>query len=206
MSFALWEALKDLYKGNLLSLNRNPTKRLIWLIALSSLPTALIGLTFKESFERLFESVEGVAFFLALTGLLLWLSSLREGKKEILEITPWNALLIGVAQGCAIAPGVSRFGATLAAALLQGIRREIAARFTLLLSVPAILGAALVKLKDITIGEEKIDTFPFLLGSASALISGYFAISVLLRVVRRKRLDVFSYYCWAAALVLYLIL
>jgi len=115
-----------------------------------------------------------------------------------------DALIIGFAQGLAITPGISRSGTTIAAALLMGLDRETAARYSFLVVIPVILGATLLKSGDLfASGARQLFLIPYLVGTVFAGIAGYFAIVVLLKVLNTGRLRIFSIYCWfIGALVL----
>ncbi len=131
-------------------------KKLAWFILIGTIPAGLAGVFFKDFFESLFSDITAVAFFLIITGFLLWgserISKRTENKSGLKEMTVKNSLIMGTAQAFAIAPGISRSGATISAGLFLGMERELAARFSFLLSIPAILGAALVQVKDISYG------------------------------------------------------
>ena len=188
-------------------LRDDPFKRLAWLIVVGTIPTALMGYLFKDFFEGLFESVQYVAIFLIITGFILWAGEKwAKGHKDVGEITFKNAIAVGIAQGCAIAPGISRSGATIVTGLFCGFERELSARFAFLLAIPAIIGAVLVKIKDMFAeGFYGTDLLVFAVGTVAAVISGYFAIKWMLKILREKSLMMFAYYCWivgAIALIL----
>jgi undecaprenyl-diphosphatase len=109
-----------------------------------------------------------------------------------------SALLIGTIQGLAIAPGISRSGTTIAAALFRGVEREEAARFSFLLSVPSIIGALLVESGGALNG---IGAATLILGFLAAALTGYLCLALLVQLVKRNQLSVFSYYCWALGLI-----
>ncbi len=172
-------------------------RRMLLLLVAGSVPTAIIGLTFKDFFVSMFERITVVAAMLLVTGaLLLWANWMqkRDGRKAE-RLTLWDALLTGIAQGCAVMPGISRSGATIAALLLRGVDGETAARFSFLLALPAVGGAALLSLKDLPPGAFT-DLPAYLAGMAAAFITGLLAIRWLLGVVRRRRLAGFALYCW----------
>jgi undecaprenyl-diphosphatase len=169
-------------------------------MVIGSIPTAAIGLGFKEHFEAMFDSpwVVGTAFLV--TGLLLlatrWIPG---GVTDERSLVWWQALLIGVVQGLAITPGISRSGSTIAAGLLLGLDREFAARFSFLLSIPAIAGASLLELKDLSL--EAGQALPLFVGFMAALCTGYLALILLLRLVNKGSFWTFSpYLCLVAAL------
>jgi undecaprenyl-diphosphatase len=175
------------------------------LIVVGSVPTVIIALIINMFVERLFVTPLFVSGMLLTTGVILWLSG-RSGTAGA-GLTPCptcglnivNALIIGAAQGFAVLPGISRSGATISAALMRGVDREEAARFSLLLSVPAILGAVLLELKDIS-GID-ISVWTIIAGTVVAFVVGYVAIKVLLRTLRRGQFSRFAYYCWGIGVV-----
>lgn len=176
-------------------------------IVVGTIPTALMGVIFAERFERLFASMTAAGGGLIVTGVIL-MSTVwsRESSSETnaggsTRIGLGKALLIGTAQGIAIFPGVSRSGTTIAIALLLGVERELSARFSFLLAIPAIIGALVFELKDYSPAAQvgaAPTSVPIMLGGAvCAAVTGIFALIVLLNIVRRGRLSFFAYYCWA---------
>lgn len=165
-------------------------------IVLATIPTGMIGVIFQKPIESLFLEVKPVAGFLLLTGVLLY-SSERLAKKEREEVglNNWRALWIGLVQGIAILPGISRSGSTIAAALLLGLSGINAARFSFLISVPAILGAAVLQIPHLE-GIAPGEVSGYLLGGVTAGILGWITIVWLLQWIRQKRLRFFAYYCW----------
>jgi len=147
----------------------------------------------------LFSNIPAVGAFLIITGFLLYASEMvsrkTRDKSSLKEMSIKNAMLIGVAQACAIAPGISRSGATISTGLFLGLERELAARFSFLLSIPAILGAALVQVHDIS-SLFDITTSVTVAGFIAAAISSYLAIKVMLKLISDRDLLVFAYYCW----------
>ena len=165
-------------------------------IVVGSIPTAVIGLLFRRPLEGLFQRADLVGYTFLVTALLLlstrWAS--REGREGV---GVREALVIGTVQGLAIVPGISRSGSTIAVALLLGVDREEAARFSFLLSMPAILGAVVLQVKDG--GAGAIPTASLALGFGAALVAGIGALLVLLPIVRKGRLHHFAPYLLAAA-------
>jgi undecaprenyl-diphosphatase len=174
--------------------------RLAALVVLGSIPTAAIGLSLENVFEAMFSNTLSVGIAFAITGTLLWLTR-RAGEGSRDEITmPWAvAIAIGVVQGLAITPGISRSGSTIAAAMFLGVEREVAARYSFLLSVPAILGAFILKAGDLDLSAANLA--PLLTGFFTAAITGYLALKLLLRFVRSGSLDKFAWYLWPLAAV-----
>lgn len=172
--------------------------RLTLLLVAASIPTAMIGLGLKDTFESLFSNPSALTITFSITGLILLLSSkAKNGTTQVANIRWRDALILGVAQGLAITPGISRSGTTITVALLLGIEREAAARFSFLMSVPAILGAVLLKASEASfVG---MDSAQLTIGATSALVSGYFALVILVKVVKNGTFQHFAWYCFAAA-------
>jgi undecaprenyl-diphosphatase len=170
--------------------------RMALLIVVGSIPTALIGLLFKEIVDQLFGSLIIVGCMLLVTGTLLWLTrKIRSRGRTIERTTLKDALIIGIVQGLAILPGISRSGATISAALFLGVDRKLAGRYSFLLSIPAIVGALVLSLDT----PELHTTIPLgtiLAGSFISAVVGWMALVVLLRVVDRGQLHRFAPYCW----------
>jgi len=182
-------------------------RKMLWLILVAGIFTAILGLGFKDFFEGLFSSVTAVGFFLILTGVIIIVGEkLGKGKRELREMNIWDAVIIGLAQGCAIAPGLSRSGTTISAALGRNLNRDLAARFSFLLAAPTILGAGLIQSKEIIkAGTVGIGLWPLVLGFIAAFISGLVAIKIFMEIIRRTSLRGFAYYCFVVgALVLLL--
>ena len=176
-----------------------PGFRFALLIVVGTIPTAVIGLAFEDTFERLFGSVRLVGLMLILTGTVLLLTRFaRGGGRDAAEMTWVDALIIGVVQGLAITPGISRSGVTIAAALLLGIERETAARYSFLLSIPSILGALLLRIGG---AEDGVGTTALVVGFGAAALTGYFCLALLVRLVKKGRLSWFAPYCFALGLL-----
>lgn len=176
------------------------SRRLLLLLIVATVPTAVIGLTFKDFFESLFASPAAVVGALAVTGTFLIASSRLPATTLALEGAAWwRAALIGVAQGIAIVPGISRSGSTIVAGLAVGLRREDAVRFSFLLALPAICGAALLQLRHPPSGSPGISITLAASGFAAAVVTGYLAILLVLRWTRAGKLWQFGLYCWVVA-------
>jgi undecaprenyl-diphosphatase len=177
-----------------------PEARIAWLIIVGTLPAALMGYVGEDFFESLFSTPVWVAGFLLITGLILALSEwLGHRRKEPHQLTFVDSIIIGIAQGCAIAPGISRSGATMAAGLFRELKREAAARYSFLLATPIILGAGLLQLLDLFEMGNPTAHLPSLgIGFLAAAISGYLCIRFLLSYLQRGNLYVFAIYCWLA--------
>ena len=172
--------------------------RLLLLVALGSVPTAIIGLTLEDRFERLFGNTLAVGVALAITGTALFATRFApSGDTDERRMTWWQAVAIGVVQGIAITPGISRSGSTITAALFLGMKREFAARYSFLLSVPAILGAFVLKARHLEI--TSVSAAPLAVGFVVSAVSGLGALLLLLRLVRSGDFGRFAYYLWPLA-------
>ncbi|NLB74196.1 MAG: undecaprenyl-diphosphate phosphatase [Firmicutes bacterium] len=167
-------------------------------IIIASVPAAVMGMVFKPLVYMLFSSKLAVGVFLVATGTVLWLGEYSSRSRiEPAGLTVWKSLCIGIAQGFAIAPGFSRSGATISTGLFVGLSKEDAARFSFLLSIPVILGAGLLELRDVdALGFVTGSRVPILLAFIASIVSGYLAIRLVLTVVKRRRLTIFAVYTW----------
>ena len=183
-------------------LARNAEGRLAWLILIGSLPAAAAGLLFEDFFEMLFGTPRIVSLLLLVTaGLLAASEWLGRPGRDLPTLTVFDALCIGIGQATAIAPGISRSGATMAFGLARGIRRDGAARFSFLLATPVILGAGMWQLKDLLGDSSWLVHLPTLLiGFVASGLSGYLCIHFLLGYLRRGKLYPFAVYCTVAGL------
>ncbi len=175
----------------------DPDARLAWGVVIGTVPAAVLGYLLEDQFKALFLNFRAVSGFLVVTALLLFLSE-RWGyqRRELRGVSLLDAFWIGLAQALAIAPGISRSGATIAMGLGLGLRREAAARFSFLLSMPAILGAGLLQLAQVATGDAtNSDMGPVVIGFLASAITGYLCIRFLLRYLQRGRLYGFAAYC-----------
>lgn len=171
-------------------------RKIVGLIGVGTVLTGLIGVTFEDYFIRLFSSVTAASFMLLVTGcLLLAVSFIRESKRCEADLNIMDAIYIGVAQGVAIIPGISRSGATISTGIFRGIDGVVAAKFSFLLSVPAILGAVFIEWRHISLIESNEIT-PYVLGTLSAFVTGLLAIRFLLGIIKKNRFHIFAYYCF----------
>jgi len=177
----------------------DPHLRLLGYILLGTVPAAAVGLLFEASIETVFSSPLFVSCMLLVTGLILWFTRyVPAGEKSI----GWReTIAVGCAQALAILPGISRSGATICTALFGKVNKARAVEFSFLLALPAILGATILKVFDLIDKPPAAgDIMPLVIGTLTAYFSGYAAILFLLRAVRRGKLHLFSYYCWAVGL------
>jgi len=176
-------------------------KRVLWMLVAASVPTAILGFAFEDFLTSLYATPAVVPYTLLVTAVLMFFANrMLDGRRRLPGMKTGNALLIGVFQGLAIMPGISRSGSTIFGALLQGFQRDEAARFSFLLSIPAILGATVFKFDEISALSASY-ALPLLAGFLAAAVAGYIAIQFLLALIRREKLYVFSIYCAVIAVI-----
>ncbi|WP_017926807.1 undecaprenyl-diphosphate phosphatase [Thioalkalivibrio sp. HL-Eb18] len=182
--------------------------RLALLCGLSVFATAVIGFTLKASFEHVFANPTLIAGTLTLTGILLWWTDrLSRRPLGLRKLGPKIATIIGVAQGFALVPGLSRSGMTITFALFSGLKRRWAAEYSFFLAIPTILAATAVQSLDVWIngnGLGDLTWTPVIVGFVVSAVVGVVSLKMVLFFLYRARLKVFSFYVWAlAALVLF---
>lgn len=189
----------EVISGKGLDLKKSHYRKLGLLIITASIPTAIIGFTFSDFFESLFHSFISVGIGLLITGTLLWVSEkIAKGQKNITSAKYKDAFIIGVFQAIAIAPGISRSGATIVGSLFRGLTKEFTVRFSFLISLPAVLGATIIEFSDAANqGFNGVEPVVIIAGILAAAISGYAAINVMIRLVTNRKLFYFSFYTWA---------
>lgn len=199
LHFGTLLAVVAIFWRDVLFMIRHPFSRLTLLVAAGTIPTAAIGLAFENFFEEISKTGVTVGWEFLLTGAILWWAdNMKNGTKTIDRISYKDALIVGTLQGAAILPALSRSGLTIAGALFRGIDKRAAARFSFLLSLPAILGAVVLqgkKLADGSVGET-IHLLPLITGTAAAAVAGYVAVKWMLAVLQRGSLKGFSIYVW----------
>jgi len=183
----------------------DPYKRLSWYVILATIPVGIVGVFFESQVDALFAGALYVpGFFLFVTGRILYLSQrMASGQIDMSRMGWFQSLFMGLGQACAIMPGLSRSGTTIAAGLVMGLDKEFAAKFSFILSIPAIFGAFIVQLKDIGLSMSG-DGAAIILGFVAAFISGYFAIKWLIDLIQNKSLDIFSCYCWIVGIIVFM--
>jgi len=204
LHFGTLVAVVYYYRNDLIQmvLMRSPAaKRLIVLLFLATLPAVIVGLFFKKQVEAMFVSPLANGFELIFTGSVLFLTLwLEAGEATESDASFLSAFLIGIAQAVAILPGVSRSGMTIAVALFLTYSRPFAARFSFLMSIPAILGAVVLQSPDIAhVTSSSIP--PLILGTVVSGVVGFLSIRWLLGVIGRGKLYYFAYYCWAVGIL-----
>ena len=209
-------ALVIYFRSDIISINRsfvaglrdreeraNSRYRLAWLILLSTLPALAVGLMLKSLVQNTISSPLWVSIFLLFTGGLLFAAEKLGNRLRVVdEMSPQDALLIGVSQILSLFPGISRSGVTIAAGMFTGLKREDAARYSFLMATPIMIAAGVVALVDLVSLDNPVSLFVTLVvGFFVAALVGYIAIHWLLRYLRERSLTVFSIYCILAGLI-----
>jgi len=174
---------------------KNPDFMLSLYIIIGTIPIVILGITFKKFIENEFRSMSVIATSLFVFAILLIISEITGKKeKEMNSLSVKDAILIGIAQAFALIPGASRSGVTICMALFLGYKRETAARYSFLLSIPAVLGAGLFEVRDIIRGGNNFDTTTVIISTITSFIFGLIAIEFLLRFLVNHKVNIFAYY------------
>jgi undecaprenyl-diphosphatase len=185
------------------AVNFTPSVRTVMMIIIATLPLIIV-LPFKGMVESLYYKTGFIGFVLIVTGGLLYVSDrfIKPGKKTVKTMTVKDAILIGLAQAVALIPGLSRSGTTIAVGLTRGLSRNYVVRFSLLLSLPAVIGSTIISL--ISAFKAGIDWSlapVYLVGMAVAAVVGYFSIRLLTVLMKKGKFGKFAYYCWGVGLL-----
>jgi undecaprenyl-diphosphatase len=183
-------------------------RRMLWLIILGTIPTGIIGLAFRSFFESSFYDPVSIAVGFIITGALVLVTGLmKSGQKKLGSA---DAILIGIGQGISIFSSISRSGATLSAGLFRGVEREQLVRYSFLLSIPAILGAAAI---DVVAMDEQqkaqlasIGAESYIAGAVVSAAVGYASIRILIKLVIKGKFYLFAFYCFAIGVATLLLL
>lgn len=181
----------------------SPYRRFVLLLIVSTVPTGVIGVFMKDIVENASGNLLVTGICLLCTGLILVLSDfLADGDKKLKEMNLGDSFSIGVAQGVATLPGLSRSGVTIVAGILCGLDRKFAAKYSFLMSIPAVLGALILELFDL--GSESVtasDVGCYILGMVIATVIGYIALRLLMNLVVSRYFKYFAIYCGAIGLI-----
>lgn len=196
----LWNEVSKLFKGTFTSLQWNAEKDYVAKILVSMIPVFIVGMFFKDQVEAFFGNgllLVGICLMIT-AGLLAfseWLQKRRQNRGH--EVTYKDAIIIGLAQACAVLPGLSRSGTTIATGLLCGVKKESVAQFSFLMVLIPILGEAFLDLLKLFKGELTSDLglAPAIVGFVAAFATGCFACRFMIEIVRRQRLIWFAVYC-----------
>lgn len=196
----LWREVAQLFRGTFTTLQWNAEKDYVAKILVSMIPVFIVGMFFKDTVESFFGNgllLVGICLLVtaALLALSEWLQKKRQEKGH--EVGYKDAIIIGLAQACAVLPGLSRSGTTIATGLLCGVKKESVAQFSFLMVLIPILGEAFLDLLDLLKGEIASDLglVPALVGFVAAFATGCFACRFMIEIVRRQRLVWFALYC-----------
>ncbi|MDY6820642.1 MAG: undecaprenyl-diphosphate phosphatase [Deferribacterota bacterium] len=189
--------LFNIFKGLLVVFNDKyrvyyyENKRFIYSIIIGTIPTAFIGFYLNQYINMLFNNIELVGYCLIITSIFLIISDFFKTNGELTLV---KSFIIGIAQGFAVFPGISRSGITISSGLMMNIRRETVAEFSFLLSIPSIIGALILKIDEIQ-GLQLIEYKIYLFAFISSFLSGLFAIYIVLKVVKLAKFRIFALYC-----------
>ena len=201
MIVELIDGVRDLVRGTTPN-PIPPARRMILLIIVGTLPLFVV-LPVKDLVEGLSGNIYFVAGALIVTGFLLFASDrVKKGRKTERSAKLLDVLLVGIAQAIATCPGISRSGTTITAGCFVGFERKFAVRFSFLLSIPAVLGANILSIKDaVQAGIVGAEVPMYLVGVAVAAVTGYLCIRLLKYIADKGRFGAFAYYCWAAGVL-----
>lgn len=211
---AIWALLKGLFK-----FRYNDETDYVLKICVSMIPVAVVGFCFKDVVEGMFgDNLRTVAVCLLITAVLLFVSdhfSIFGGKRKAAAreyrngISYWQAFVVGLGQACAVAPGLSRSGTTIATGLVCGVRRDVMAQFSFLMVLVPIIGEQALDILKTVAGAEsfggEVCALALVLGFVSAFIAGWFACRVMISIVRKARLSWFSLYCLVVAITIFVV-
>lgn len=205
--FATLIGVSIVLKNDIIAMLKKPLGKLSLLIAAGTIPTFVIAALFKDMFEKLFVSGRTLGLEFIFTGLVLWYAEGVKSKNKGLEKTTYtDAAIVGVAQGIAILPAVSRSGLTLAGALFRGLNREFALKLSFLMSIPAILAATALDIYHMMKSSNgfvtDIGTLPLIVGMFAAAVFGYMTVKFMLKIFSKASLKVFSYYVFALGILI----
>jgi len=194
-----------MFRADIWALIKRPFQKLTLLLVVATIPLVVATLLFEQHIEAMFYSIHILPVGFVITGVVLLLSDrLKKNDKEISGIRVIDAVLIGCAQAVAVFPGISRSGSTITATMARGVRREQAAKFSFLMSVPAAIGAMVFRISRILGDPALIEGLNFVnlaAGFVVAAVSGYLAINFMLAIIKKAKLGYFAlYYVFALAI------
>lgn len=202
----LGEILTDLFKSltpeglRTQRMFTDENSRLSMIILLSMIPAMVVGFTLKDSIEEAFLNPFFVSLMLLVTGALLFSTKFIKSPEK--DVNANRGFWMGVAQAFAILPGISRAGSTISLGLLMGVDRDKVANFSFLMVLPVLAGAMLLEVIDlISIGAVQIPIPSLVAGYLTSFVAGYFALTYLIKLLKRKKFHYFAYYCWAVGIV-----
>ncbi|MFZ1081695.1 MAG: undecaprenyl-diphosphatase UppP [Candidatus Kryptoniota bacterium] len=198
------ELISGFFRGLVkMNFNKDPKTKLSLLVFLGIIPAGVLGALFDKLIEDRFRTPGVLVTSMIVVGVLMWYAEKSATKtKQTGAMSIKDALIVGIAQALALVPGTSRSGITISSGLLLGFKREDAARFSFLLSIPVIAGAAVLKLKSFAHGLPSNDVAPLLLGIFFSAIFGFLSIKYFMKYLQRHSMNVFVWYRFAFAAII----
>lgn len=199
---AVFTMLGKVFKGKFKLSEYTETERFVIFVIIATLPL-FVGVLFKDYVEALSNYTKIIGCILLFNGVVLFISDKLEKGTIALDTTkPRHALFIGLCQMCALVPGLSRSGSTITGGLFMGFKRELAVKFSFIMSIPAILGANILSLADIAENPiAKSDIVPYVAGTVAAAVVGVLAMKLLIYISKKSNFRMFSYYCWVVGIL-----
>jgi len=198
ITIEFFKMLFELISGKGFKAN-NEYRRLGIMIIVATIPTGIMGIFLNDLFASFYSSTLIIGIALLITGTLLWFAEkYNSGKRNINHMRWYDAAIVGIFQGLAITPGISRSGSTIVGSLFLGFNKELATKFSFLISIPTILGATILEVKAIF--EVGLGDFTFgilIAGILSAFLAGILAIRTLINFIKKEKLYYFSFYTWS---------
>ena len=181
----------------------NSYRKFVMLVIVSTIPTGIIGIAAKDLVSAAEQILLVPGICLIITAVLLFIADrIPDGGKTPKQVTYTNAFLIGISQGIATMPGLSRSGTTITACLSTGMTRKFAVKYSFIMSIPAVLGAMVLELKDFTaVSLSRAEIFSYIIGMIVAALIGYICIKTMLVIVRKKKFRIFAIYCLIVGII-----
>ena len=199
----LWDMVISMFHwgNNVDSQTHLHNRFLVLYLGISTFVTGVFYLLFSDFLESMFTKPMLVAIMLSVTGVIIFCSDfIKDRGVPAMSMGPMRSILIGLGQGIAIIPGISRSGTTISISVMSGIKRKDAAQFSFLLSIPAILGANISVVKELSSLNYQ-QFYMYFAGFIAAFISGYLVISLLIRLIQQSKLKYFAFYVWIVSII-----
>ena len=195
LHFATLIAVFVVFWPDIVAILKKPVQKLTGLLIIATIPAIFVGLFLDDYIEEISQSGGFLGFAFLFTAALMFFSQKIPSKSKNLDMMKYSdAAVIGLMQGVAVMPGISRSGSTTSAGLIMGVEKAASMRFAFLMSIPVILGSAVLGVKDIVTNPEPINWAPVLAGMLAAGVSGYFAVRFMLNFFKKRSLNIFSVY------------
>jgi len=199
---AAFTLIGKIFRGKFKMSEYTDNERFVLFVIIATLPlaAAIILNDYVEMISNYTKIIGGILIF---NGIVLFISDrISNGNKNVSDVSPRNALIVGLCQICAIVPGLSRSGSTITGGLTQGFTREFAVKFSFILSIPAILGANILKVPELFINPvPQSELIAYFIGMLAAMLSGIAAMKFLIYISRRANFSVFAVYCWIVGII-----